>query len=158
MRGAVPCVEYHGFEVDMSTPALTLPEAREQVRELATLFHAPAQHARGARTHLPGQDRDLIGIAAHVIRKADDLLESLMPLLQTAPETIQDELTTLQALTQALRDAAFLLMQKVNPDQAWFWTRSWQAGEREADADYAAGRFRAHDSTEAFLAALEARE
>jgi hypothetical protein len=48
-------------------------------------------------------------------------------------------------------------MQEVNPDQAWFWTRSWQAGEREADADYAAGRFHSYDSTDAFLAALEAR-
>jgi hypothetical protein len=25
-------------------------------------------------------------------------------------------------------------------DQAWFWTPEWQAGEREADADIAAGR------------------
>jgi antitoxin PrlF len=25
-------------------------------------------------------------------------------------------------------------------DQAWFWTDGWQAGEREADADIAAGR------------------
>jgi len=24
--------------------------------------------------------------------------------------------------------------------QAWFWTPEWQAGEREADADIAAGR------------------
>ena len=25
-------------------------------------------------------------------------------------------------------------------DQAWFWTRTWQEGEREADEDIAAGR------------------
>ncbi|WP_435589786.1 hypothetical protein [Micromonospora aurantiaca (nom. illeg.)] len=29
-----------------------------------------------------------------------------------------------------------------DPDQAWFWTPEWQAGEREADADLAAGRVR----------------
>jgi antitoxin PrlF len=25
-------------------------------------------------------------------------------------------------------------------DQAWFWTREWQTGEREASEDIAAGR------------------
>ena len=25
-------------------------------------------------------------------------------------------------------------------DQAWFWTKEWQAGEREAEADLTAGR------------------
>jgi AbrB family looped-hinge helix DNA binding protein len=34
-------------------------------------------------------------------------------------------------------------------DQRWFWTPEWQAGEREADADLAAGRFtRYHDVDE----------
>ncbi len=28
----------------------------------------------------------------------------------------------------------------VDKDQAWFWTTDWQEGEREADADIAAGR------------------
>ncbi len=28
----------------------------------------------------------------------------------------------------------------VRADQAWFWTERWQAMEREADADIAAGR------------------
>ena len=41
--------------------------------------------------------------------------------------------------------------------QAWFWTLEWQAREREADEDLAAGRFTRHESDEAFLAALRAR-
>lgn len=28
----------------------------------------------------------------------------------------------------------------IDADQAWFWTDAWQAGEREASADIAAGR------------------
>jgi antitoxin PrlF len=40
-------------------------------------------------------------------------------------------------------------------DQAWFWTPEWQAKEREADADIAAGRGRIYYSDEEFLAALE---
>ena len=41
-----------------------------------------------------------------------------------------------------------------DPSQWWFWTPEWQAGEREADADYAAGRSTVHETGEEFLAAL----
>ena len=44
-----------------------------------------------------------------------------------------------------------------DPDQAWFWTPEWQAGEKAADADLAAGRSTVYDSDEAFLKALEER-
>lgn len=46
--------------------------------------------------------------------------------------------------------------QPLDPDQAWFWTPEWQAGEREADEDIKAGRGRIFYSDEEFLAALEA--
>lgn len=42
-----------------------------------------------------------------------------------------------------------------DPDQAWFWTPEWQAKEREADADIAAGRGTLYLSDEAFLASLK---
>ena len=42
----------------------------------------------------------------------------------------------------------------IDADQAWFWTPEWQAGEREASADIAAGRTQRHDSPEAFLSSL----
>jgi AbrB family looped-hinge helix DNA binding protein len=42
-------------------------------------------------------------------------------------------------------------------DQAWYWTRRWQAGERAADADLTRGRRgRVFDSDEEFLAVLAA--
>ncbi len=41
--------------------------------------------------------------------------------------------------------------------QAWFWTERWQRMEREADEEYATGRYRTHDSTEEFIAELEVR-
>lgn len=40
-------------------------------------------------------------------------------------------------------------------DQAWFWTERWQAMEREADEDIAAGRYRQFDSSEEFLSYLD---
>ena len=44
----------------------------------------------------------------------------------------------------------------VDPAQAWFWSERWQAMEREADEDIAAGRLRASDDVEAFLGELDA--
>lgn len=43
----------------------------------------------------------------------------------------------------------------VAPDQAWFWTPEWQAGEGEADTDMAAGRSTVARSEEDFLAGLD---
>lgn len=42
----------------------------------------------------------------------------------------------------------------IDADQAWFWTAEWQAGEREASADIAAGRTTTFDSDDAFIASL----
>ena len=39
-------------------------------------------------------------------------------------------------------------------EQAWFWSEGWQAGEREAEADLAAGRHGTFDSMEDLLADL----
>jgi len=36
-------------------------------------------------------------------------------------------------------------------DQAWFWTEEWQAGEREAEADLAAGRYQVFDKMESLI-------
>jgi hypothetical protein len=60
---------------------------------------------------------------------------------------------------QAVDGAALLLGEMTHgrndPGQAWFWTREWQAKEREADEDIAAGRGTTYESDEAFLGALE---
>jgi bifunctional DNA-binding transcriptional regulator/antitoxin component of YhaV-PrlF toxin-antitoxin module len=43
----------------------------------------------------------------------------------------------------------------VDASQAWFWTDRWQRMEREADDDYASGRFKTFDDVESFLADLD---
>jgi bifunctional DNA-binding transcriptional regulator/antitoxin component of YhaV-PrlF toxin-antitoxin module len=48
-----------------------------------------------------------------------------------------------------------VVIRPIDADQVWFWTLKWQEKEREADADWAAGRTLRFDSTEAFLAHLE---
>lgn len=61
----------------------------------------------------------------------------------------------------AVDGAAVLLVEiaagRIDPHQAWFWTREWQEKEREADADLAARRATRYESDEDFLAALDER-
>ena len=52
-------------------------------------------------------------------------------------------------------DGGRLVAHEIDPEQAWFWTPEWQAGEREADADLAAGRSTVYESDEEFLAHLD---
>jgi antitoxin PrlF len=45
----------------------------------------------------------------------------------------------------------------IDATQAWFWTPEWQEGEREADADLAAGKTESFASDDEFLDALRRR-
>lgn len=59
----------------------------------------------------------------------------------------------------AVDGAAILLEEitdgRIDPEQAWFWTREWQQRELRADEDLAAGRLTRFEAEEEFLAALE---
>jgi len=48
----------------------------------------------------------------------------------------------------------FIQPSKRCADQAYFWTAEWQAGEREADEDIAAGRTQLFDDVDAAIRAL----
>ncbi len=53
-------------------------------------------------------------------------------------------------------DGILLRPQKiVDATQAWYWTPEWQAGEREVEADLAAGRIETFSSSEELLGALK---
>ena len=53
-------------------------------------------------------------------------------------------------------DGILLRPQKlIDATQAWFWSPTWQAGEREADADRAAGRVETFASGDALVAGLQ---
>lgn len=53
-------------------------------------------------------------------------------------------------------DGILLRPQKlIDTTQAWFWNPTWQAGEREAEADRVAGRVEAFASGDALIAELQ---
>lgn len=53
-------------------------------------------------------------------------------------------------------DGILLRPQKlIDATQAWFWEPTWQEGEREADADRAAGRVETFSSGTAMLVGLQ---
>ena len=45
--------------------------------------------------------------------------------------------------------------QLIDESQAYFWAAEWQAAEREASADIAAGRVHGFEDVEALIASLE---
>lgn len=46
-------------------------------------------------------------------------------------------------------------LKTVDATQAWFWEQDWQAGEREASADIAAGRTKQYRTSAEFLSSLK---
>ena len=56
-----------------------------------------------------------------------------------------------------VEDERAVLMPKklVDKSQAYFWTRKWQEGEREADEDIKAGRVKAFDSVDELISDLD---
>lgn len=91
-----------------------------------------------------------VHVAAEAIRWADTTIEQIAGM----PGSPDDD--RLLVLVRETRARAFELLRQLNPDQAWFWTEEWQAGEREVDRDAAAGRVTTCATLEEFDAVLDA--
>ncbi|HVA92337.1 MAG TPA: hypothetical protein VNL71_21130 [Chloroflexota bacterium] len=78
---------------------------------------------------------DLIDVVGHLIQVSDQLIDAIHAL---PSEQAAEQAEILGELEQG-RKLAFETMGHVNPDQIWFWTEEWQAGERAMNRDIAAG-------------------
>jgi hypothetical protein len=128
----------------------TISDALHPIADLARRVNWVAAHL-GSRAVGEGREQEnesLIEETAGLIQSLDDIL------CAGAGQELQEN--DVFAMARALRTAAFLLMARINPSQAWFWTEEWQAGEREVDANIAAGNLIHFASDEDFLAALDA--
>lgn len=58
-----------------------------------------------------------------------------------------------------VRDREIVLKVKklIDKDQAWFWTKRWQEGERQADEDIKAGRVHSYPDVKSAIAHLNER-
>jgi len=45
-------------------------------------------------------------------------------------------------------------VQEIDPEQAWFWSKTWQGREAEADSEIREGRYEEFDDLDAFLSSL----
>jgi hypothetical protein len=96
---------------------------------------------------------DSIAVLGRLIRETDDAIAQFHGYLD------DPEIAELATIVRAQRHLLYLLMLDVNSDQAWFWTESWQAGEREVDASIAAGHttfYASEEELEAAFAAVDA--
>jgi len=79
----------------------------------------------------------------------------------TLPQSVRQALNIEEGdfLDAAVKDGEIVLRVKklVDKEQAWFWTRRWQEGEREADEDIRAGRVHRFDNARDAVAFLHKR-
>ncbi len=118
----------------------------------ATRIFAVADSVFKRADHSEAQlSEDDLNLLGDLLRKTDILLS----LAREHGEADRSpEIGHLLPEARAIRQHAYLLLATQNPDQAWYWTEEWQAGERETDAQIAAGEGTIYDSGEEFLAPL----
>jgi AbrB family looped-hinge helix DNA binding protein len=79
----------------------------------------------------------------------------------TIPKAIRDQLRLREGMTVFFEtdDGAIRIVPAVMvpKDQRWFWTREWQAKEREADEELQAGKGRTFKSLKALIKDLSGR-
>lgn len=79
----------------------------------------------------------------------------------TLPRSVRQALNIEEGdfLDVTVRDGEIVLRAKklVDKEQAWFWTRRWQEGEREAEEDIQAGRVHSFGNAEDAITFLHKR-
>jgi hypothetical protein len=149
-------VESPAGQVEGGTPVstLTIPEAKAQLSTATPPFIVLATQiiAHIREGERPPADDASISVAATLIRAADTYAEAIAGATSDTQANYHEE----TVMVTALRRLGFEVMLDINPDQAWFWTEEWQAGERAVDRDIATGNLGEPETEEEFLAGLDA--
>lgn len=61
-------------------------------------------------------------------------------------------------MAQAVSVFVTLTTSSLDVDESWFWTEEWQAGEREAEEDFKAGRYQEFDTIDSLITHLHAEK
>lgn len=73
----------------------------------------------------------------------------------TALPTLQAIGKLWQSLVDELQPQVKIKAPKIDPDQWWFWTPEWQAGEKQADLEIKAGLGKTYDNADDLIADLK---
>ena len=77
-------------------------------------------------------------------KKLSELVQVRKKAQITLPQSVRRELGIEEGDFLDIRvengEAVVRVKKLIDKDQAWFWTKRWQEGEREAEADIRAGR------------------
>lgn len=75
------------------------------------------------------------------------------PSRQDSREFLESESRTERRMRYAVHPVSRELVE-IDPEQQWFWTREWQAGERMVEEDLRLGRYEDFDDIDDFLESL----
>ncbi len=85
-------------------------------------------------------------------KKLSELVQVRKKAQVTLPLSVRKELGIEEGDFLEIRvengEAVVRVKKLIDKDQAWFWTKRWQEGEREADEDIKAGRVHHFDNVE----------
>ena len=92
---------------------------------------------------------------------ASELIQVRKKAQVTLPQSVRRALNIEEGdfLDATVKNGEIVLRVKklVDKDQAWFWTKRWQEGEREAEEDIRAGRIHSFESANQAIAFLHKR-
>lgn len=137
-----------------------LEHERPEAVAVLTIEEAQAELARfanqAAANHLRALDEEVRTLEEKRMRALRSIGESIRQLDELIARILPSDSAWKRLLVEAqeLRADLYRTIQEQAPDEAWFWTEEWQAGEREADAQIAAGEGKTFADDEAFLAHL----
>jgi hypothetical protein len=80
---------------------------------------------------------------------------TITTVAELGPEILEAAGLSPDAEVVVRRTEEGVVIQEIDPDQAWYWTPEFQTGERVAEAEENAGHGRRALSAEEFEAALE---
>jgi hypothetical protein len=124
----------------------TLDQARAELAHVGRDFREEDARA------IEAQRRAMLLQIGDAIRAVDDVIAHI------EEHHLTDQPGGQELLEEArkVRTQWYDRVREYTPEDAWFWTEEWQAGEREVDAQIAAGKGIRFESDEEFLAYLEA--
>ena len=126
----------------MSAPVLDEIRSRLQQLDTSALQLRAEEIEREQRSvqqrldHVEELRTEALETIVRALRCIDDALDQL----DEAPLRDDPETDGLRTAWLAVRHTALAAMQRIHPDQSWFWTREWQQGERTVDRNREAGR------------------